>query len=249
MPAQHRPRQRSFRSRSPRRPHGRAPAARGIATLEFAVAFPLAVLVVLSLVQVGLLGMGKLMLNHITFMAARQGAVQNADEALIRAAVIRGLAPFYQDSTEPDALTRLRSAQALAAQEAPAFLSVERLSPGPGAFDDFGLPGPGGRRRIPNDNLRWRHDGVRAHSGVNIQDANLLKIKVRYGQALKVPLMGPLVHAVMCGGHAGAVPAWQARSTSPLPGTADDCTRYYAFGRVPVESFAVVQMHSAAEGP
>lgn len=244
MQGQHR---QTRRARSPL--HG---APRGIALLEFVLVFPFAVLLVLGLVQGGLLLVGKLMLQHVTFMAARQGAVAHADEEVVRAAVIRGLAAWHQDSTEPRDLTRLQTAWRRAETDAAAFLTVERLSPGPQAFQDFGLVDTDGRRRIPNDNLRWRHSGVREASGVNVQDANLLKIKVRYGQALKVPLMGGLVRAVMCGAPRGAVPAWQPATPQPrppLPDTQSDCARYHAFGRVPIEAFAVVHMHSSAEEP
>jgi hypothetical protein len=227
------------------------PTLRGVSTLEFVLVFPVAALLALGLVQGGLLSMGKLTLNHATFMAAREGAVSHARPEALQTAVIEGLVPFYQDSTVADVGARLREARARARAQAPAFLTVERLSPHERTFLDFGVDTGEAGRRIPNDHLRWRNPRVAAQSGVNIQDANLLKIKVTYGHELKVPLMAALVRAVMCGGGApAAVPVWGASASLPPAGAADsDCARYYAFGRVPVTSFAVVNMQSAALAP
>ncbi len=222
---------------------------RGVSTVEFVVVFPIALLVVLCVIQFGFLYMGKLTLNHATFMAARHGATAHADESAIRSAVVRGLVPFYQNSTNTHDATRIAEAHARAQVDQLAFLRVTRISPNERTFADFGVD-INGHRQIPNDNLRWRNTEVRANSGVNIQDANLLKIKVVYGYELKVPLMATLVRALMCGagqmpmqGLGGDVPLLQA-----IPNSVRDCAFYLA-GRVPIESFAVVEMQSPAIEP
>lgn len=213
---------------------------RGVSSAEFVAVFPVALMVVLCLIQSGFLFMGKLTLNHATFIAARQGALFHADEGVIRAALVQALVPFYQNSTQTDPAQRITVAYARAQADQLAFLQVTRLSPNERTFADFGLA-LHGQRQIPNDNLRWRNNTVRSHSGVNIQDANLLKIKVVYGYPLKVPLMGALVHTLLCGGQ---------RLTHSQPST--DNTRncaFYAAGRVPIESWAVVEMQSPARAP
>ncbi|MES2889438.1 MAG: TadE/TadG family type IV pilus assembly protein [Pseudomonadota bacterium] len=208
---------------------------RGASLVEFVLVFPVAVLLVLGLVQCGLLGWGKLSLNHLTFMAARHGALHHADEEAITAAVVRGLVPFHQDSRQRNDALRVLEAHARAQHAARAYLQVERVSPNERTFEDFGVERQG-RQEIPHDNLRWRQTTVGARSGVHIQDANLLKIKVTYGQELKVPLMGALWRTVLCSGGAA-------------PSLSSDCARYYAFNRVPLVSFAVVEMQSPARAP
>lgn len=222
---------------------------RGVSTVEFVVVFPVALLVVLCVIQFGFLYMGKLTLNHATFMAARHGATVNGNEAAIRSAVVRGLVPFYQDSTNADDATRITQAHGRAQVDQLAFLQVTRISPNARTFADFGVD-INGQRQIPNDNLRWRNTEVGAHSGVNIQDANLLKIKVVYGYELKVPLMATLLRTLMCGG--GQMPmqglGGDVTPAQALPGRTRDCA-FYVAGRVPIESFAVIEMQSPAIAP
>lgn len=211
------------------------PPTRGASLVEFVLVFPVALLLVLALVQCGLLGWGKLSLNHLTFMAARHGALHHADEDAITAAVVRGLVPFHQNSWQRNDALRVLEAFAQAQREARTYLQVERLSPNERTFDDFGIEREG-RREIPHDNLRWRLTTIGLRSGVHIQDANLLKIKVTYGQELKVPLMGALLRSLLCRGASGHSPH-------------SDCARYYASNRVPLVAFAVVEMQSPARAP
>jgi hypothetical protein len=217
-----------------------------VSLVEFAIIFPFALVFVLGLIQAGLIYIGKINLNHATFMAARRGAVENGTTAAVRASVIRGLIPFYQDSTKPNLVERLGLAWKDAQVDAviPGRLSVERLSPSPQAFNDFGVV-INGKRQIPNDSLAFRNDTVRASSGVNIQDANLLKIRVTYAFELKVPLMKTIVRTMMCGGSTalqafgGSISLFEALNPSK-------CLQYYQQGRIPLVSYAVVQMQSPA---
>ncbi len=215
-------------------------SVRGVSTVEFVAVFPIALLVVLCLIQFGFLYMAKLTLNHATFIAARHGALTHADETAIRSALVRALVPFYQNSTHTDPAHRITEAHLRAQTDQLAFLRVTRLSPNERTFADFGV-NINGQRQIPNDNLRWRNSSVIANSGVNIQDANLLKIRVIYGYELKVPLMGALVHTLLCGGR--LMPYSQLSSDNTR-----DCD-FYAAGRVPIESSAVVEMQSPARAP
>ena len=224
------------------------PKARGVSTVEFVVIFPIALLVVLCLIQWGFLSMGKLTLNHATFMAARHGAMKNGRLSEIRSALIENLLPFYQDATNTNDPLRIKrawlKAQTSTVLDRP---EVYRISPNDRTLADFGVE-INGQRHIPHDNLQWRNTAVGPSSGVNIQDANLLKIRVVYGYELKVPLMGTLIKTVMCGGSTavdawgGAVPVWRGLDLT-------NCPRYYARHRVPIESYAVVEMQSAFSAP
>jgi hypothetical protein len=227
---------------------------RGATLVEFVVVFPLAVLMVLGLIQTGFAYMAKLQLNHATFMAARVGALNNADTGKIREAVVRGLNPFYQDSSTGNDFVRLFNANLMAHLKAGTIdaLDVTVLNPSPEAFSDFGIDDPVKNvTYIPNDNLEWRAGaGPGSSSDLELRDANLLKLKVVYGYELKVPLIAGVLRRMMCGGSIG-VTAWGNVDLSdaiagPL---STDCIRYYMLGRLPIESFAIVEMQSRAERP
>jgi hypothetical protein len=235
----------------PQRPELRQ---RGITLVEFVIVFPLATLFVLGLIQTGLVYMAKLTLNHAAFMAARVGATHNASKDVMREAVIRGLSPFYQDSTDGNDLSRMAKAYLKAKLDnvpvaRPWAADVEVLNPSPDAFTDFGVRDPKGRvTYIPNDNLEWRSLDVGTRSKMNIRDANLLKVRVTYGYELKVPLISGVLSRVMCGGSVGVdaygdVKLWQA-VFGPV---SQECLKYYLHGRIPIESFAIVQMQTRAE--
>ena len=118
----------------------------GATLVEFVVVFPLAVLFVLSLLQAGFVYMAKLTLNHATFMAARVGSLNNARDDVIREALLRGLNPFYQDGSQNDDKLRLGAAYLAAKADnlgaLPWGLRIDKLSPSPDAFADFGVRDP-----------------------------------------------------------------------------------------------------------
>ena len=160
----------------------------GASMTEFVIVSPIALLLMLSIFQFGLIYMAKLTLNNATFMAARHGAVKNADAGAIRNSLIKGLIPFYVKSGDgrPDS-GALAAAWARAYADSILFLgSVDLISPSSEAFTHFGLT-QNGVRYIPNDNLEYRLSDVghtrTGASGIriSIRDANILKIKVTYG--------------------------------------------------------------------
>lgn len=228
---------------------------RGATLVEFVIVFPLGVLFMLGLIQVGLMYMAKLQLNSATFMAARVGALNNADEGKIRDALKRGLIPFYQDVDDTNDFVRLFKANWAA--NGPTgkitlgkdLLTVSLLNPSQAAFDDFGIEDSDkGVIYIPNDNLEWR-SGKGSSSNLELRDANLLKIKAVYGYELKVPLMAGVLKRMMCGGKIG-VEAWgNVDFADAIAPGSSDCFLYYQRGRVPIESFAIVEMQSRAEKP
>ena len=243
----------------------------GASMVEFVIVFPVAALFVLTLIQVGFIYMAKSTLNNATFMAARAGALNNANPDVIKEALIRGLIPFYQDSTDTNDFTRLGKAYLLAKGDVdfsivPWQTKIELLSPSNDTFADYGVRDPVKRvTYIPNDNLQFRRQDVTgagtsiagSRSKVNIRDANLLKLKVVYGYQLKVPLVGYVMKSVMCGSGDTGVAAWG--NTNLLEaierGNMSICAKYYYGGgvtdavRIPIESYAIVEMQSRAEKP
>lgn len=226
---------------------------RGASMMEFVIVFPVAVVFVLGLIQAGFMYMAKINVNHATFIAARAGAVNNADPTVIRSAFLRGLSPFYQNASIAGDAQRLAAALVSAQLDdtMPWRPDVDILSPSAEAFQDFGVRDTTRRvTYIPNDNLEWRNQAiVGARSGVNIRDANLLKVRVVYGYELKVPLMAGVLRRVMCSGNSGVEGFGNVSWLQAIAPTSPHCLRYYMNGRVPIESYAIVEMQTRAERP
>jgi len=226
----------------------------GVTMVEFAIVSPFALLFVLSIIQLGLMYTAKQVVNEGTFLAARAGAVQNAQVGTMTDTMVRALVPFYQDTGDSDNFARLTAALVNAKIDTTCvplhcFLNVQVINPTAAAFDDFGITSAAsdGHIYIPNDNLEFRsHTVTGPSSGLSIQDANALRIKVTYGYQLKVPLMKAVFNAIMCGVSTGI----GAFGTTRVPGAdGSDCLDFYSQGRVPLVSYATVQMQTPAWKP
>jgi len=229
---------------------------RGASMVEFVVVAPVALLVILALIQIGMMMVAKQVLNEATFEAARMGASEHAQKSEVMTALKRKLLPFYQDSTNSSVSGRLFNAAL--AEEADVLnplsgpvLSVNMLSPPSTAFQDFGI-NDGTHVAIPNDNLEFRlyssggsndaNNYRGPNSNLTIQDANEFRIKVVYSYQLKVPLMAMVFKGIYCGLPVG-IQAFGLGTGSSL---SSDCLNYYNNGRVPITSYATVQMQSDA---
>lgn len=158
---------------------------RGAAIVEAVVALPILLAVILGAIQFGFIYEAKATLNHAVLQAARAGAVSNADPEAIRRGLARGLAPLYANgSSLADVAATVAQLNAQLRTDA----RVRILNPTSEAFDDFAVQVKG-VRQIPNDRLHARSTAIGARSGLNIQDANLLRVQVAYGYELKVPLV------------------------------------------------------------
>ena len=233
------------RYRQPRRD-----GQRGATMVEFTVVIPLALLVVFAIIQMGLMYSAKSVVNEAAFVAARAGAFQNAQPDKMREAMTKALIPFYQDTTDGNDYTRLQSALTAAKSDTDCsgggrcFLTIDVLNPTPAAFDDFGITSKASPDHtfIPNDNLEFRSHGERGpESGLSIQDANALKIKVTYGYQIKVPLMMTVFNAIFCGVDSGIDAFGRASATVD-----DNCANFYSQGRIPLVTYATVQMQTPA---
>jgi hypothetical protein len=221
---------------------------RGVSLTEFAIVSPIALLLVLGLIQLGFMFVAKQMVNQAAFVAARHGAVNNASESAMRIAVGKALIPFYQNALDGDDSSRIGKAAAAAVVDLaqPWNLSVERLNPSDAAFSDYGLSDPKtGRTYIPNDNLDYRRYAKGAASSMSLQDANALKLRVVYAYELKVPLMQVVFRSAMCGLGSG-VTAFGNDSVFSALASPTDCARFYLRGRVPIVAYATVQMQTPA---
>lgn len=165
----------------------------GAAIVEATIALPVLIVLILALIQFGFVYQAKATLNHAALQAARAGAVSNATPAAIRHGLAQGLAPL----TSPDA--SLEGVAASVARLEGQLLTDARiriLNPTREAFDDFAVA-VDGVRELPNDRLHVRDTQPGARGGLNIQDANLLRVEITYGYELKVPLVNGFIARVL----------------------------------------------------
>jgi len=177
----------------------------GQSLVEMLIVLPLLALLIFGVLELVLAYQTRATLNVAVFDAARAGATANATLAPMNDAYARGMAPlFVRDRSMTDVFqAQARVRGLLLLPMAPA--KIEIISPSRAVFDRFKA-----RRRIdatsrrydviPNDNLMWRSAAVRSiGSGdnavkVNVQDANLLKVRALWCHKLVVPLLDRLIH-------------------------------------------------------
>lgn len=223
-----------------------APAARGFAALETAVALPALLLTGLAVLQFGLVLHARQAVMHSATEGARSGAVGHAAPEAIEQGLARGLSPWlhgaqgHADHRLGVARTRVHLSLGLGA----GWVRWRQLSPTERSFEDWAVPSTdenglpiAGTREIPTDNLGARalrtepRSGrasaeagsdetapIGLSSGQTLADANLLKIEFTYGVPLTVPLAGRMAAWVMrqLDGCGSAA----SPSATPLPGAA-----------------------------
>lgn len=168
--------------------HDRHRVAQGQAMVEFLIILPVLLLLLLGTLQFALVYHARNTLNHATYVATRDGTLNNARRRAIELGFARGMAPLYTSDPDVDAVQAARDQVKQEIEDG--LVCIERINPTNAAFQDFGVPNAAGV--IPNDNLRYRSSSVGA-SGLSIQDANLLKLRIRYCYVLFVPLAGPTI--------------------------------------------------------
>lgn len=205
---------------------------RGSAMIEFVVVGPLLVLLGTTVLQYALMFNAKNMLNHASFMAAREGAVANANLASVRQAYARALVPLYGGGRSAremgEALVRAT------ADTTSVNTRIELISPTLESFAAYGNDPAmkakyGGRRAIPNSHLGLRGTAVDTNSGQSVQDANVIKLRITHGYELRVPLASTVMQFMM---------RWND------PGTDAFLTSLYAQRRIPLVTHITLQMQS-----
>ncbi|WP_345815560.1 TadE family protein [Paraburkholderia sp. PREW-6R] len=165
---------------------------------EFLIVAPALLFVCFGTLQFVLLYQAKSTLDVAVLEAAREGAVNNGSMQAMRAGLARGLAPIYARHADAAGVAAaLASAQTAATQ----FSIITVLNPTPAAIQDYARPRyypdqAATFTEIPNDSLMYRDSSVPpgATSGMNIQDANLLKIHVHYCYDMYVPLVNKVIY-------------------------------------------------------
>jgi hypothetical protein len=164
---------------------------------EFLVIAPLLLFFCFATVQFVLLYQAKSTLDVAALEAAREGAVNNGSLASMQAALARGIAPLYARQSGAEGVQAAQSKAKLAVSTAS---TITTVSPTPAMVQDFAqpryYPDQGmSYTEIPNDTLMYRDSrDLGPRSQVNIQDANLLKIRVHYCYDMYVPLVNKVLY-------------------------------------------------------
>ena len=163
---------------------------------EFLVVAPLLLFFGFVTVQFVLLYQAKSTLDVAVLEAAREGSVNHGSMDAMQAGLARGLAPLYARSADAAGVQSALLAARRAVGEA---ASIEIVSPTPAMMRDFArprlYPAEGAAHdEIPNDMLMYRDIEHGAESDVNVQDANVLKLRVHYCFDLIVPVANKVLY-------------------------------------------------------
>ncbi len=169
---------------------------RGQAATEFLVIAPLLLFFCLGIIQFALLYQAKATLDQATLQAARDGAVNHGSKASMMDGLVRGLTPLYAHTADAGGS---RAAFDKATTDVRRRSVITVVSPTPAMMRDFGrqMTYEGDTfTEIANDTLIYRNTLPGEESGVNIQDANLLKIRALYCYDMYVPLANKVIYYV-----------------------------------------------------
>ncbi|MFO1300395.1 MAG: TadE/TadG family type IV pilus assembly protein [Burkholderiaceae bacterium] len=256
---------------------------RGTAFVETLLAVPIVLLLGLGALQWAMLFHARTALEYALLEGARAGSVAQARPDAIEAGLARGLMPFWfgVDATRPWAVAVGASGVQLRQGLAAGWVAWRQIAPTVEGFGDWGEPARDaagypvpGLVEIPNDSLQWSSlrppaggvaglrgdEPIGARSQQTLTDANLLKLELRYGVPMTVPLVGRIAVWVMRIADGCAAPsarrlgAVDLGTPSPAPTPrAWACAMYLApdasgapVPRWPVRAGATIRMQSAA---
>lgn len=197
----------------------------GQSMVEFIIVAPVVLFMILFVVQAVMLYRIKATLDYAALEAARAGAVSGVDRGRMREGLARGMTPLFTHGKD---LAALEGGYFRARADMLVHSSIDVISPTRAAWGEYREKQHNGRDALPNDNLAFRSEHV-GSSGVNVQDANILKIRVTYRAPLVVPFVG-----LVLGG----------RSAYLESGTFEGTPISRLTGRLPIESYAIVRMQS-----
>lgn len=260
----------------------------GTASVELLLALPVVLVLGLLVLQLLLAYHAHRAWAYALFEAARHASVHRATLSAASDGLVRGWAPMLAQRPDEssDELIR-RARQYIESGFGNRWIQLMRLAPNAAAFadwsepelDDNGRPVPGSRV-IPNDNLGHRRlqqrpasgaagyqygEPIGAASGNGLVDATVLKLELRVGIPLVVPLAGrfltgtlSLIDGCPQAGMARFGPAFSGRTDSTavagIPAQQWRCTFYSGVDvhgnlrpRLPVRLTAITRMHSPVE--
>lgn len=176
----------------------------GQSMVEFNIALPfimpIMLVIMMLLAQWGFIYSAKSTLDAATVKAVRAGTLNNGRIADIRQGLAEGMMPLFAQGTS---LTDTALAMARATVATRLQSNITILNPNRSVFNRFRVRSRYNGRNvfeIPNNNLMYRDPAPKAVDGgrrVNIQDANLLQIQVRWCQKLIVPVANYVIQEIV----------------------------------------------------
>lgn len=220
--------------------------------MEYLYVIPILLILLLGSLQFIFIYEAKETLNYATFMATRAGALNSGAMASMQDALYSGMAPLFAHDTNQQALKDGRkTAKTELSDNKLAYIEI--LNPTSTALSGFG-------GTIPNDNLMYRPTDV-LKDGMNVQDANLLKVRVSYCVRLVVPIVNRMIYAFTApsstqatidssysGSKIAAPEMLKTGTSSSTSGLCVSPSDAYPY-RIKVTSEAVVRMQSAFTDP
>jgi hypothetical protein len=228
---------------------------RGQAIAEYIYVFPILIMLILGAIQFGFIYQTKATLNYATFAATRQGALNNGSMSAIVDGLTSGMMPLFAHSSSTGGsrnLELLKNAWTLANAQVtdPKLTLITIVNPTSSALSAYQGSSESGAE-IPNDNLMYRDTNI-AGGGMNLQDANLLKVRVTYCYRMAVPILNKLIYNLVIDPPATPTVGTTAADMLASEGagsTTKRCTGIDDEYRIPITSEAVVRMQTPFKNP
>jgi hypothetical protein len=192
----------------------------GQSLLETLLALPFALFLIFATLEFALIYRAKMTLNHAAEMTVRKGALNHGCKAPMYEQMAVSMIPLLMKGERTS--KKYLMVDGFKKPYIEIYTHIEILHPTSEVFDAFAekttltpaqispcaqqgsgthLQSYGLNRVIPNDNLSFRpstpiHIAGNTHGDLNIQDANLLKIRIKYCHKLTVPFLDHLIVAV-----------------------------------------------------
>ncbi|OGB27802.1 MAG: hypothetical protein A3I66_06145 [Burkholderiales bacterium RIFCSPLOWO2_02_FULL_57_36] len=222
---------------------------------EYIYVFPILVMLILGAIQFGFIYQTKATLNYATFSATRQAALNNGAMSAIVDGLTSGMMPLFTHSSSTGGarnLELLKNAWKLANKQItdPKLTVITIVNPTNAALSAY-KGGSESGNEIPNDNLMYRSTNI-SGGGMNVQDANLLKVRVTYCYRMAVPILNKLIyHLAIDPPPTPVVGATAADMLASEGGgsTSKPCTGLTDEYRIPITSEAVVRMQTPFKNP
>lgn len=261
----------------------------GMSIVESLLALPVLLFVGFVIVQIGLLWHAKFAVSHAALVAARHASLHHGSNTAVRDGVVQGLFPLMGRAKSVSEISGaiFKSGAEVTQGIAMGWIQWEILSPTRQSFSDWGAPGdpilsPGvslgdieipahgvaglATRKRPASGVAEMIQGlpVGVRSGQTLLEANNLKLHLKVGIPLQMPLAGPLIARVLglwsgCGfglhqpSHRVGLVDFGPDTAASLLHPSIECRALAAVDtqghwrpRWPVEASAVVQMQSNA---
>lgn len=190
----------------------------GQSIVEFIIVIPMFFALLFGIFEFTFIYKAKTTLNTATFEAARAGSLNHGKSSVMVDALAKGMTPLYMKGHSSTDIIGMGTAYAqsravaLAIELLPSVDPVEIISPSPEVVEAFSVQRPvqlAGESHyqlatfIPSDNLYFRSSEEAAVEVggetlmLNIQDANILKIRTLWCYKMKTPLVSRLIRGVV----------------------------------------------------